>query len=90
MTKLNKEITFLSAGENKTLEFTISNRKECVIAKTVQEVANILIKYNSDSVFYCSSSMEFAKEYGFKTNDGADKMFDAGKKLAIKQYRKDA
>ena len=42
MTKLNKEITFLSAGENKTLEFTISNRKECVIAKTVQEVAEIL------------------------------------------------
>jgi hypothetical protein len=34
--------------------------------------------------------MEFAKEYGFKTNNGADKMFDAGKKLAIKQYRKGA
>jgi len=87
MTKLNKEITFLSAGENKTLEFQI-NREEWVTAKTVKEVADILIKYNTDSVFYCSSSMDFAKEYGFKTNDGADKMFDAGKKLAIKQYRK--
>jgi len=89
MTKLNKEITYLSAGENRTLEFQI-NREDWVTAKSIKEVANILIEYNSDSVFYCSSSMDFATEYGFKTDDGADKMFEAGKKLAIKMLRKEA
>ena len=89
MTKLNKQITFLSAGENKTLEFTINN-EETLIAKTVKEVANILIANQGQADFYCSSSMDFATGYGFKTNDGADKMFEAGRKLAIEMVRKEA
>ena len=89
MTKSNRQITFLSAGENQTLEFQI-NRKENLTATTVEEVANILIKNNGGDSYSCSSSMDFAKEYGFKTNDGADKMYEAGRKLAIQKIREGA
>lgn len=89
MTKSNRQITFLSAGENQTLEFQI-NRKENLTATTVEEVANILIKYDGGESYYLSSSMEFAKESGFKTNGGAMTMYNKGRKLAIQKISEGA
>ena len=88
MTKSNRQITFLSAGENQTLDFQI-NRKENLTAKTVEQVADILVKFDKGG-YYFSSSMEFAKEYGFKRNDGAMALYNKGYKLAVKQIREGA
>ena len=88
MTKSNRQITFLSAGENQTLEFQI-NRKENLTAKTVEQVADILVKFDKGG-YYFSSSMEFAKESGFKTNGGAMTMYNKGRKLAIQKISEGA
>ena len=74
-------ITYLGC-DNSSLEFTLSNKK-VLKAKTPAEISEILISYDKDS-YMCSSSMDFAKEYGFKTNDGANKLYKKGYKLALK------
>ena len=66
-------ITYLGC-DNSSLEFTLSNKK-VLKAKTPAEISEILISYDKDS-YMCSSSMDFAKEYGFKTNDGANYLSD--------------
>ena len=44
--------------------------------KTVKEVASVMARHGVDGIIYFSSSMDFATEYGFETNDGAKKLFE--------------
>jgi len=72
-------IKFLSADQGKLL-FTLSNKQE-VLSNDVNEIANIILKYAKKD-FFLSSTMEFAREEGFKRNDSAMALYKKAEKLA--------
>ena len=58
--------------------------------ETVEEVASVMTRHGVDGIIYFSSSMDFATEYGFETNDGARDLFKSAVDLftEIISYKK--
>ena len=59
--------------------------REVHVAETAEEIAEILVTYGFGSIYF-SSSMDFASEYGFETDDAAEIMFEAGYELAKEMF----
>ena len=74
-----KKINFISARDGK-LELHMNDMNssmECTVKSSANPIilADIMSKYGFDDVVMASSSMDFAKENGFKTDDGAKKLY---------------
>ena len=72
----NTKINFISAEDGKVFLGYVENgvRKEKGSENPII-LADIMKKIGFDDVVMASSSMDFAKEYGFKTHDGAKKLY---------------
>ena len=71
----NKKINFVSADNGKlVLHMNDTNRTQKSSANPII-LAAIMDDYGFDDIVMGSSSMDFAKEYGFKTHDGAKKLY---------------
>ena len=72
----NTKINFVSAEDGKVFLGYVENgvRKEKGSENPII-LADIMSKYGFDDVVMASSSMDFAKENGFKTDDGAKKLY---------------
>ena len=72
----NTKINFVSAEDGKVFLSFYENgiRKEKGSENPII-LADIMKKHGFDDVVMASSSMDFAKENGFKTNDGAKKLY---------------
>ena len=72
----NTKINFVSAEDGKVfLSYTEDGiRKEKGSANPII-LADIMKKHGFDDVVMASSSMDFAKEYGFKSDNGAKKLY---------------
>ena len=71
----NKKINFVSADNGKlVLHMNDKDRTQKSSANPII-LAAIMDDYGFDDVVMASSSMDFAKEYGFKTHDGAKKLY---------------
>ena len=68
----NKKIDFVSARDGK-LELHVGDKVKSSANPII--LADIMSKHGFDDVVMASSSMDFAKENGFKTNDGAKKLY---------------
>tara|TARA_R100001530_G_scaffold111569_1_gene78715 strand:- start:2145 stop:2369 length:225 start_codon:yes stop_codon:yes gene_type:complete len=62
-------------AENGGLEFSFEGGK-IKSAKKVEDIAKIINSTPKGTRFIFSSSMDFAKEYGFKSWKGAKNLFD--------------
>lgn len=73
-------ISYLSCNEGKlelhNYEDDGSNEIVCS-SNHVNELGNCLANYGFGEYFRTSSSMDFADEYGFKTQDGAHNLLEA-------------
>ena len=74
-----KKINFISARDGK-LELHMNDMNssmECTVKSSANPIilADIMSKYGFDDVVMASSSMDFANEYGFKSHDGAKKLY---------------
>ena len=71
----NTKINFVSAEDGKVFLGYVENgvRKEKGSENPII-LADIMKKYGFDDVVMASSSMDFAKEYGFKSDNGAKKL----------------
>ena len=54
-------------------------------ADTAEDVASWVTEHGIAEECYFSSSMDFATEYGFQTNDAGRKMFETGVAIAVSQ-----
>ena len=74
--KKNTKIDFVSAEDGKVFLSFYENgiRKEKGSENPII-LADIMKKHGFDDVVMASSSMDFAKENGFKTDDGAKKLY---------------
>ena len=71
-----KKIDFVSANNGKlVLSFGDLDSRETKSSANPIILADIMSKYGFDDVVMASSSMDFAKENGFKTDDGAKKLY---------------
>ena len=72
----NTKINFVSAEDGKVFLSFYENgiRKEKGSENPII-LADIMKKHGFDDVVMASSSMDFAKENGFRTNDGAKKLY---------------
>ena len=72
----NTKINFVSAEDGKVFLSFYKNgiRKEKGSENPII-LADIMKKHGFDDVVMASSSMDFAKEHGFRTNDGAKKLY---------------
>ena len=68
----NKKIDFVSARDGK-LELHVGDKVKSSANPII--LADIMSKYGFDDVVMASSSMDFANEYGFKSHDGAKKLY---------------
>ena len=72
-----KPITFISAKDG-YIQFHNSDH-EVARAKCPLGIAHVIVAYDVDLLgLYASSSMDFAKEYGFEDNSSAWKLFNQG------------
>tara|TARA_Y100001937_G_C7091406_1_gene317927 strand:- start:297 stop:578 length:282 start_codon:yes stop_codon:yes gene_type:complete len=75
-----KKINFVSARDGKIeLHFNDDNNSmDCTVKSSANPIilADIMSKYGFDDVVMASSSMDYAKESGFKTDDGAKKLYN--------------
>ena len=67
-----KKINFVSARDGK-LELHVGDKVKSSANPII--LADIMSKYGFDDVVMASSSMDFAKENGFRTNNGAKKLY---------------
>ena len=75
---MTQPIEFITAEEGKIVLFIKDARRTSVPvcrSADVNELAAVLRKHGMDA--YHSSSMDFAAEYGFATNDEAHDILDA-------------
>ena len=72
----NTKINFVSAEDGKVFLGYVENgvRKEKGSENPII-LADIMKKIGFDDVVMASSSMDFAKEYGFKSDNGAKKLY---------------
>ena len=63
-------------AEKGGLEFHFENDNDIRFAKKVEDIAKIINSTPKGTGFIFSSSMDFAKEYGFKSWKGAKNLFD--------------
>ena len=68
----NKKIDFVSARDGK-LELHVGDKVKSSANPIILD--DIMSKYGFDDVVMASSSMDFAKENGFRTDDGAKKLY---------------
>ena len=77
----SKKIYFLGA-DNGELEMHYMDLgvKKMLTAKTVEQVTDCIDKVGGveEADLFCSSSMDFATEYGFKKDKDAQNLWDAG------------
>ena len=75
----NKKINFVSAKDGKIeLHMNDDNSSmDCTIKSSANPIilADIMSKHGFADTVMASSSMDFASEYGFKTDDGAKKLY---------------
>ncbi len=69
------ESVFVSANEGK-VEINVGPGNTVGSAATAKELSKLLSDNNITGDVWFSSSMDFADEYGFKTWDGARKIWD--------------
>jgi len=67
-----KKIDFVSARDGK-LELHMGDKIKSSADPII--LADIMSKHGFDDTVMASSSMDFASEYGFKTDDGAKKLY---------------
>ena len=67
-----KKIDFVSARDGK-LELHMGDKIKSSADPII--LADIMSKHGFDDTVMASSSMDFAYEYGFKTDDGAKKLY---------------
>ncbi len=72
MKKKLEKINFIGAHNGK-LELHMGDKVKSSANPII--LADIMSKHGFDDVVMASSSMDFAKENGFKTNDGAKKLY---------------
>ena len=72
MKKKLEKINFVSADNGK-LALHVGDKVKSSANPII--LADIMSKYGFDDVVMASSSMDFAKENGFKTDDGAKKLY---------------
>ena len=72
----NTKINFVSAEDGKVLLSYTENgiRKEKGSENPII-LADIMKKHGFEDTVMASSSMDFAKEYGFRSHDGAKKLY---------------
>ena len=68
----NKKIDFVSARDGK-LELHVGDKVKSSANPII--LADIMSKYGFDDVVMASSSMDYASEDGFRTDDGAKKLY---------------
>ena len=71
----NTKINFVSANNGKLVLHMIDKDRTQKSSANPIILAAIMDDYGFDDVVMASSSMDFAKEYGFKTHDGAKKLY---------------
>ena len=72
----NTKINFVSAEDGKVfLSYTENGIRKEKGSENPIILAAIMDDYGFDDVVMASSLMDFAKEYGFKTHDGAKKLY---------------
>ena len=77
-----EKINHLSAGEGK---MELWNTEGIVFASgNAKELAEAFKKYGYAESFSTSSSFDFGRESGFRTNDGVHKLFDRTFKIINK------
>ena len=67
-----KKINFISARDGK-LELHVGDKVKSSANPII--LADIMSKYGFDDVVMASSSMDYASEDGFRTDDGAKKLY---------------
>ena len=72
MKKKLEKINFIGAHNGK-LELHMGDKIKSSANPII--LADIMSKYGFDDVVMASSSMDFANEYGFKSHDGAKKLY---------------
>ena len=76
------KIDHLSAGEGK---MDLWSKDEMVFASSkASELAKAFLKYGCEETMSTSSSFDFGRESGFRTNDGVHKLFDRTFKIINK------
>ena len=76
------KIDHLSAGEGK---MELWNTEGIVFASSdPKELAKAFLKYGCEETMSTSSSFDFGRESGFRTNDGVHKLFDRTFKIINK------
>ena len=76
------KIDHLSAGEGK---MELWNTEGIVFASSdPKELAKAFLKYGGEETMSTSSSFDFGRESGFRTNDGVHKLFDRTFKIINK------
>ena len=68
------DIEFITAHNGGLVMY--ADDKMVGFGETVEEVASVMTRHGVDGIIYFSSSMDFATEYGFETNDGALNMWN--------------
>ena len=73
---MNNPIDFISA-DNGGIEMHLADRRTVIRASTVEAIADAMNDHGVDGVVMGSSTMDFATENGFATDDGAKVLWDA-------------
>ena len=72
----NTKINFVSAEDGKVfLSYTENGIRKEKGSENPIILADIMKKHGFDDVVMASSSMDFAKEYGFKSDNGAKNLY---------------
>jgi hypothetical protein len=71
---MNKKIDFVQADEGKVRLFLEDDNSYA--SSNPKLLAKFMRKHNFDGNYFQGSSMDFAREYGFKTNRGAEELLN--------------
>ena len=72
----NTKINFVSAEDGKVfLSYTENGIRKEKGSENPIILADIMKKHGFEDTVMASSSMDFAKEYGFRSHDGAKKLY---------------
>ena len=79
---MEKKIIYISAGEGK---MDLHSKDGIVFSSSkAKELAKAFLKYGCEETMSTSSSFDFGRESGFRTNDGVHKLFDRTFKIINK------
>ena len=68
-------INYISANDG-GLEFHTGNGGAFLVSRDINELVGFALDHGFAETVMGSSSMDFASEYGFETNEGADELLE--------------